>query len=120
MLYPVYRLFRLQTSMLFNICMWHYYNYRIAYAILIWIGAVILEYAMLISCLSMLLYKPGELRAAPAPDWFLRPIFKYASRGYKKEGATHTVERYEWRKLLGTTAAFFENLPNFFHTLKIS
>ena len=96
MLYPVFRLFRLQTSMLFNVSMWHYSNCRIAYAMLIWIGAIMLWFAMLVSCLTILLHKPGNHKAAPAPDWFIRPIFKYASRGYKKEGATHTVERYEW------------------------
>lgn len=121
MIYPIFRLFRLQTILLFNISKWHYFNCKVGYAAIVWLAAFILWYAMTVSCLTLFLYKPGEQKAAPVPDWFIRPIFKYVSRGYKKNCTTHT-DRYEWRKFLHfeDIVAFFQNLSNYLHGFKVT
>lgn len=96
--YPVYRHWKLQNIMLFNIAKWHFYNCHWAYAIVMWIGLTLLAYAGTVCSLLMFVNGPNH-PSAPPPQWFVRPIFKFVCRGYHRNRKSIYINKWKERIL---------------------
>lgn len=84
-LYPIYRHWNLQTKLLCNIAIWHYKNCYLLHYIVILFSIIVLQVGMTISCISLYL-NPRCETAVTAPQWFIRPVFKFVHKGIKLKG----------------------------------